>query len=155
MLEDASRSELNNERCRDGWSRDVAVQPLVTRGLKAQQYRDAPKSVQAGRFGPLPLAGGRARMAERGVGVTPPAPSIEECRYSSREGTPTGWASLREFLFALGPLGPEVGMGADGSPLERRVSEKAAGGTSPGHLPGVGSKRVFLLSSPLLSGAIL
>ena len=37
-----------------------------------------------------------------------------------------GRASLREVLFALGPLGPEDGMGADGSPLERRVSDKAA-----------------------------
>ena len=55
-----------------------------------------------------------------------PRPRSEECRHSSREGTPTGWASLREILFALGPLGPEVGMGADGSPLERRVSDKAA-----------------------------
>ena len=45
-----------------------------------------------------------------------PRPLSEESRYSSREGTPTGWASLREILFALGPLGPEVGMGADGSP---------------------------------------
>ena len=37
-----------------------------------------------------------------------------------------GRASLRKILFALGPLGPEDGMGADGSPLERRVSDKAA-----------------------------
>ena len=66
---DAGRRQqkcVEQGRCRDGWSRDVDVQPLVTRGLKAQQYRDAPKSVQAGRFGLLPLAGGRARMAEYG-----------------------------------------------------------------------------------------
>ena len=54
MLEDASGSALDKERCRDGWSRDVDVQPLVTRGPKAL------------RIGLLPLAGGRVRDAEYG-----------------------------------------------------------------------------------------
>ena len=83
-----------------------------------------------------------------------PRPRSEECRHSSREGTPTGWASLREVLFALGPLGPEVGMGADGSPLERRVSEKATWDRNLAR-QGFRSESVFPLSSPLFSVASL
>ena len=52
-----------------------------------------------------------------------PRPLSEESRYSSREGTPTGWASLREVLFALGPLGPEVGMWVRTAPMWNATCE--------------------------------
>ena len=72
----------------------------------------------------LPLAGGQARMAEyKKVSLSHhPRPLSEESRHSSREGTPTGWASLREVLFALSPLGLEVGcvrLVPFGTPRER------------------------------------